>query len=251
MSIRQRSVGRGLVNHAQRTTPSLASTSTGRADYVTRGTVKQIREQDGQYRRYKYYVWVIKTSVFKLISKMKMILMLISASILSMVKSTPMMLSKEQRLSKYKAQLFDCGVPGKIQVLQIPETCDEDSEGDESTPLRKRYVVSPRKLKKTSGVSCRASVSEFRGYCGAYSHWKFPQIPVIEKSVPVTLEICNRAWREGIVTLLDLTSRKIRVGDCVLFDFVSQGIIRVDSQVTSCQGTQMVEESLVLSQYWF
>ena len=81
---------------------------------------------------------------------------------------------------------------------------------------------------------------------------KFQQTPVIEKSVPVTPEICNKACREGIVTLPDLTTRSIRVGDSVLYDYVPQGIIRVDSQVTSCQGTQdrlrsqMVEESLVL-----
>ena len=42
-----------------------------------------------------------------------------------------------------------------------------------------------------------------------------------------------------------------------MYDYVPQGIIRVDSHVTSCQGTQvrlgsqMVEESLVLSQYRF
>ena len=43
----------------------------------------------------------------------------------------------------------------------------------------------------------------------------------------------------------------------MLYNYIPQGIIRVDSQVTSCQGTQvrlrsqMVEKSLVLSQYWF
>ena len=47
--------------------------------------------------------------------------------------------------------------------------------------------------------------------------------------------------------------RSIPVGDSVVHDYVLQGIIRV----TSCQGTQvrlgsqMVEESLVLSQYQF
>ena len=123
MAIRRRRVERGLVNHAQRITPSLASTNTGRADYVTRQTVEQIREQNGHCRGYKYYMWVIKTLVFKLTSRMQaVILMLVSACILSMVNSIPTILSKEQRPSKYKAQLFDCGVPGKIQVLQIPET---------------------------------------------------------------------------------------------------------------------------------
>ena len=43
----------------------------------------------------------------------------------------------------------------------------------------------------------------------------------------------------------------------MLYDYVPQGIIRVDSQVTPCKGTQvrlesqMGEESLVLSQYRF
>ena len=77
---------------------------------------------------------------------------------------------------------------------------------------------------------------------------------MIEKSVPVTPEICNQAWREGIVALPDLTTHSIREGDSALYDYVPQGIIRMDSQVTLCQGTQvrlgsqMVEESLVLSQ---
>ena len=141
--------------------------------------------------------------------------------------------------------------------MQIPKRCSEDSNKGGTGPLARTYVLSPRKLKRTSGVSCHPSVSEFRGYCGTYSHWKFQQTPVIEKSVPVTPEVCNRAWREEIVTLPDLTTRRIRVGDSVLYDYVPKGIIRVDSHVTSFQGTQfrlgsqMVEESLVLSQYWF
>ena len=40
-------------------------------------------------------------------------------------------------------------------------------------------------------------------------------------------------YREGIVTLPDFTTWNIRIGDSVLYDYVPQGIIRVDSQVTS------------------
>ena len=146
-----------------------------------------------------------------------------------MVNSVPTILSKEQRPSKYKAQLFDCGVMAKIQVLQIPETCSEDSNEGGTNLLRKTYILSPRKLKKASGVSFHASVFEFCGYCGAYSLWKYLQTPVIENSGPVTPEICNRAWREGTVTLPDLTTRSDRIGDSVLYDYVPQGIIKVDS----------------------
>ena len=87
--------------------------------------------------------------------------------------------------------MFDFGVPGKIQVLQIPEKCCEDSNKEGMGLLRRTYVLSPRKVKSTSGVSCRATVSKFHGYCGVYSRWKFQQTPVIEKSVPVTPDVCN------------------------------------------------------------
>ena len=92
----------------------------------------------------------------------------------------------------------------------------------------------------TSGVSCGATVSQFQGYCGAYLHWKFQQTPVVEKSVPVTSDVCNRrAWREGIVTLTDQKTRSIQVGDSILYDYVLQGIIRVVSHVILCLGTQI------------
>ena len=44
---------------------------------------------------------------------------------------------------------------------------------------------------------------------------KFRQTPIIEKSVLVNPEICNKAWRERIVTLPDLTTPSIRVEDCL------------------------------------
>ena len=80
-----------------------------------------------------------------------------------MLSSVSTLTNKERRPSKYKAQLFDCGVPGKMQVLQIPERYDEDSNKGGTGPLMKTYVLSPRKLKRTSGVSFPASVSEFCG----------------------------------------------------------------------------------------
>ena len=90
---------------------------------------------------------------------------LITACILSMVSSAPTLTNREQRPSKYEAQMFDCGVPGKIQVLQIPS---EDSNKEGMSP-----------------------------------------------------------------------TQSIRVGDSMLYGYVPQEIIRVDSQVTSCQGTQV------------
>ena len=98
---------------------------------------------------YKYYTRVMLTSVYKLTSRMQAgEHMLVAACIMSMVSLVLILLSKEQRPSKYKAQLCDWGVPGKIKVLQIPETCSEDSNEGGTGPLRRTYFQSPRKVKK-------------------------------------------------------------------------------------------------------
>ena len=199
--------GRGLAEDAVETLISQASTSASSEDEVTRRTVKGDKGQAGHHRGYKYYAWTVLTLVFKLTLRMQTwVQILITAFILSMVSSAPTLKNKEKRPSKYKVQPFDCGVPGKIQILQIPEKCSKDSNNGGTGRLRRTYVLSPRKLKRTFGVSCCATVSEFRGYCGMYSHWKFQQTPVIEKCVSVTPEVCNQAWREGIVTLPDITN---------------------------------------------
>ena len=92
------------------------------------------------------------------------VLILIPICLWGMRKLTPVMTDKEQRPSKCTAQLFDWGVPGKIQLLQIPETCYDGSKEGEMALLQETYVLSHRKLKKTLCVSCHASVSEFSGY---------------------------------------------------------------------------------------
>ena len=59
---------------------------------------------------------------------------LIAACILSMVSSVSTLVMREQRPSKYKAQMFDCGVPGKIQVL-ISQKCSKESSKGEKGKL--------------------------------------------------------------------------------------------------------------------
>ena len=54
--------------------------------------------------------------------------MLVSTYILSMAESTPMVQNKEHKSSNYSAQLSYCRIPGKIQLLQITETGDEELE---------------------------------------------------------------------------------------------------------------------------
>ena len=57
--IRWSMVERGLVNHKQGNTQSLASTSTGRADYIIRQMVERIKKQNRHCCEHKYYMWAI------------------------------------------------------------------------------------------------------------------------------------------------------------------------------------------------
>ena len=72
--IRRSVVERGLVNHPRGNMPSLSSTSASSADCVTRWTVERVKEQNGHCHEYKYYVWVILTSVFKLTLRMQAVI---------------------------------------------------------------------------------------------------------------------------------------------------------------------------------
>ena len=134
------------MNRPRRTALRQDSTSPDKTGCVTGQTVKSIEKWDRHCRRYKHGMCVIKTTVFILILRMQtVVFMLVSTCIWGMMESTPIVLNKEQRPSKYTSQLFDCGVPGKIQLLQIPETCHEGSKEGEMAPLRETYVLSPRK----------------------------------------------------------------------------------------------------------
>ena len=114
--------------------------------------VKRTKRESGHYWRYKEYNQILRMQA--------VVLTLVSSYILSMAESTPMVQNKEQRSNKYLAHLSHCGVLGKIQLLQITETGDERSEEGEIASLRETYVLSPRKLKKTSGATWQASVSK-------------------------------------------------------------------------------------------
>ena len=104
-SVRRQTKGvRGLADDAEETPLSRASTSECSVDDVTRWTVKRDKRQARHSRRYKYYMWTMLTSVFKLTLRMQARLkILITACILSMVSLVPTLMNKERRHSKYKA----------------------------------------------------------------------------------------------------------------------------------------------------
>ena len=127
---------KGLANYTRRRVHSQTGTSAGRVGCAIGHMVNLKGEEGGQYGRHKYNKWTVKDTVFNLLLRMQaVVLILISTCLWGMTKSTPVMMDKDPQPSKYTAQLFDCGVPGKIQLLRITETCDGASKEGEMATL--------------------------------------------------------------------------------------------------------------------
>ena len=120
-----RSNHRGLAASASRVSDEQTRTShiqTGRN--IIRRTVRGNRAG----KEYITYLWDLSTTVYNYISRMQVaLLVLISTYVWNQGQANPMVGDTKPLPSKYSAQLFDCGVLGKIQTLQSPETCEDRS----------------------------------------------------------------------------------------------------------------------------
>ena len=102
---------------------------------------------------------------------------------------------EDWRESAFKIHSFDCNTPTIINKLHLPEVCfiPEKKLGEELAAAQPAWILGEEYIHELSGVVCSATISGFRGYCGAYSHWKFMDVPEIEADEPVTLEQCMSA----------------------------------------------------------
>lgn len=96
-----------------------------------------------------------------------------------------------------------------------------------------------------------------RGYCGAYSHWKFMDVPEVEAEQEVNLEECLVA-KKGSYNSPDSKKMKISPGETIPYQYVEDGSITVHPTNTYCQGMSLLlnqgtlaDQSLVLTQIKF
>lgn len=97
------------------------------------------------------------------------------------------------------AECFYCSVPVNLQTYSIPERCFvppiETAEEVEQPPIP-GFVIASEDIHAISGAVCSATVSRFRGYCRAYSHWKFMDVLEVEISKDVSVNECRKAYTE-------------------------------------------------------
>ena len=101
---------------------------------------------------------------------------------------------------------------------------------EELAAAQPAWILGEEYIHELSGVVCSATISRFRGYCGAHSHWKFMDVPEIEADKPVTLEQCMSAKKEFFKTP-DGKRIPIAPGDSILYQFIEDGSIKVHPQI--------------------
>ena len=55
-------------------------------------------------------------------------------------------------------------------------------------------MITSEDVHEMFGAVCSATISRFREYFGAYSHWKFMDVPEVEVSREVSVEECQKAY---------------------------------------------------------
>ena len=186
---------------------------------------------------------------------MWLILMLLSWFTGAVMSTNP---SPKYTVLEWELEFTDCTVPSEMARYQFLKRCLEPE--NILLGIEKRFpaiLVTSRRIRTSIGVRCSAVSSEFRGYCGAYSHWKFQSVPRVKQMVLVDMETCLKAWKSSRVRMPDGSTRNIRVGEVVKLDYIPSGELIVDRYKTSCVGSQvkfgskLVDESLILASYEF
>ena len=171
-------------------------------------------------------------------------------------------IAKNWKETSLRAKGFDCGVPVNLQSYSIPEKgCFVPAlKPAEKIELQSKpgFVITSEDVHEMFSAVCSATISRFRGYCGAYSHWKFMDVPEVEVSREVSVEECRKAYTQHTFEASDGKILRIKPGDSLLYQYVEDGSITVLGYNTFCKGvklhlhhSQIAEQSLVLTQIRF
>ena len=91
-------------------------------------------------------------------------------------------------VSSFVFEYQDCKAPERVERYAIPD-CGKDMNNEQyDTSNKKTTLASVMTLKRVTvfpGVSCKAEISRFTGYCGAYSHFKWLEVPQVKKGVRI------------------------------------------------------------------
>ena len=153
--------------------------------------------------------------------------------------------------SLFSIQSFDCTTPAMINKLRLPDECfiPKEKLPKKLAVSKLAWILGEKYVQELSCVVCSATISCFRGYCGAYSHWKFMDVPKIESDKLVTLEQCMTA-KKGFYNSPDGKRVQISPGETILYQYIEDGSITVHPTNTYCEGVSLPLHKGVIADPW-
>ena len=135
----------------------------------------------------------------------------------------------------------DCYNPSATATYTSTSFCPRASVYAASpppTPPQTRYqVLTPTIVRHTTGFRCQRRGSTITGYCGAYSHFKWAEVPTFQAEETMTGEECRKLAREQKIVIQG-TAVDVAVNAITSFRYTPTGRILVDHTVPECEGEQ-------------
>ena len=122
----------------------------------------------------------------------------------------------------HQIKVNDCNIPISLRKYVIPEHCLTSGFTPNTNMMQEKLpgtIIVKERIDSISGAVCVARKSQFRGYCGAYSHWKFMQVPEIEVGINVSPQVCQKALREKQFVAPDGKIMDVKMDEEILYQY--------------------------------
>ena len=112
------------------------------------------------------------------------------------------------RESPFSMQAFDCTTPTMINKMHLPKDCfiPRKKMPEKLAVSKDAWILGEEYVHELSSVVCTATISRFKGYCGAYLHWKFMDVP--EVGGGMSLLPWSSAWQRRRAFIIPRMVRK-------------------------------------------
>ena len=145
-------------------------------------------------------------------------------------------------------EYYDCTKPRDVFRMQEPEECQGKRE-ETVTKFRHSTAIllAPKIQWKVEGFRCTSAISEFKGYCGAYSHFKWSEVPKIKRNVKVTGRQCLEARIKGSLLTPDNKRIAVRMGETTIHPYFATGDIKHYGENLACDGLRVQSSSGIIN----
>ena len=181
-------------------------------------------------------------------------LKMVSQSIDEIIHISILALLAATLAESFTVKYYDCAAPKLLHKYSVKTTCKDEGVIDlKNTTVESWDLLQVKSGTETDGFSCQKVVSNWKYYCGAYSHIKLVAVPHIEVFQPVTVATCKRWVNSKQYVTPDGKSHPLIAPGITIMWSEDLGAIHATGSI-SCAGQslkvgdQIIESTLEVSQ---